>query len=158
MNKGDWKVAFWMMVIVAVVMLILAASFANDVDDLTSLQADYAVLLAGKEACGDGWYEQLELTATLMATIERSGPARVEFLEGQLDSCNRAYAEEKHNRKYYQTCCPEGDWRNYIDGLREGLNTCKSSHDDVVDWHSDAMRGAPCHSHYEGDLPKMSDY
>ena len=121
MDKEGLKFALWAMVGVAILTMILAGSFSYR---LGNLQEDFEALQSEKQACGDGWYEQLELTATLMTMIEE--------------------------RENHQAYCPEGNWRNYFDGLREELETCKSALDGVADWYNEAMRGAPCHSHYDG--------
>ena len=129
MNKKEWiTYGFVASLIFAIVSTLAAMGFASayavGVDDLKFLQEDFDALLVEKQACGDGWYEQLELTATLMTMLEE--------------------------RENHQSYCPEGNWRNYIDGLREELKTCKSALDGVADWYNEAMRGAPCHSHYDG--------
>ena len=57
---------------------------------------------------------------------------RVEFLEGQLESCNNAYSRELHDRLFYQNAfdnvspyCSEGLYQLVIDGVREELYACQ---------------------------------
>ena len=120
-----WKAGFWTAVVVAVVMiaiiLITANGYGVALEEQHRLEADLDALLIEKQACGDGWYEQLELTATLMSMIE----------------------ERENHQPYY----PEGNWRNYIDGLREELKTCRGSLEYVL---SGDLRGAPCRSSDDG--------
>ena len=145
--KPNYKHRFWSMSIVSVIAIALWLGTTWDRSvQYTKFTDELAVLQTEKQECGDGWYEQLELTATLMTLNEENNPARVEFLEGQLGSCNSAYAEEKHNRKYYQNAledvpayCSLGLNQFVIDGLRDELSACRKE-----------RVGAPCHSHPDG--------
>lgn len=76
----------------------------------------------------------------------KDNETRIEYLEGQLESCNRAYEKEKHNREYYQDAlenfssyCSEGLNQLVIDDLREELSICRRE-----------KLGAPCHPHPDG--------
>lgn len=155
---------FWTAVAIAVAMLVLAIIFAvvseGASGDLALLQADYDALLIEKNACGDGWYEQLELTATLINRLNEGCPAR-------LDECNINFQRAEHDRRWCESAfdnispyCSEGLDQFVFDGLRAELDACKNQKGLLQHELADALNdrrickekllGAPCHSHYDG--------
>lgn len=176
-------VGFWTAVVVAIVVIFIALSFQNTLnetsDDLALLQADYDALTNDRnyimhtlDKCRrskDAYLSDLNAMPMCEGAV-----TRIEFLEGQLDSCTRAYAEERHDRKFYQKAledvpayCSLGLNQFVIDGLRDELDACNHQKGLLQHALADALNdrriykeelsicrrekvGAPCHQAHDG--------
>ena len=174
--SGYYQAALFTAVIGIIVLAIMSITFStqykSSLEDIAYLEERYEESKENvsylDEQLNNVVRERDSLKAEIFAKpLCKKDEARIEYLEGQLDSCNRAYAEEKHDRKFYQNAfdnvspyCSEGLDQLVIDGLRAELFACNRQKGLLQHELADALNdrrickeellGAPCHPHPDG--------
>lgn len=125
-------------IVLAIVSISLSTGYNNALEDVAYLEERYEEskinVLYLDEQLNNVVRERDSLKAEIFAKpLCKKDEARIEYLEGQLDSCNRAYSEEKHDRKFYQNAlenvspyCSEGLDQLVIAGLKDELQYCSN--------------------------------